>query len=141
MCFISRSIRADIGRSYKAIIRINAQSGKGGVAYILEQEFGYALPKLMHKEIGKLVNDVADARGTELQPEDIHRVFHDEYLGRTTPIALQQFKTTERDSDVKCEATLVNRRHHPSVGWQGQRPHRRLRARAERDQTRRSLRC
>jgi 2-isopropylmalate synthase len=98
---------ADIGRSYKAIIRINAQSGKGGVAYILEQEFGYALPKLMHKEIGKLVNDVADARGTELQPEDIHRVFHDEYLGRTTPIALQQFKTTERDSDVKCEATLV----------------------------------
>ena len=61
----------------------------------------------MHKEIGKLVNDVADARGTELQPEDIHRVFHDEYLGRTTPIGLQQFKTTERDSDVKCEATLV----------------------------------
>lgn len=98
---------ADIGRSYKAIIRINAQSGKGGVAYILEQEFGYSLPKLMHKEIGKLVNDVADARGTELQPADIHRVFHDEYLGRTTPLALQQFKTTERDSAVKCEATLV----------------------------------
>ncbi len=98
---------ADIGRSYKAIIRINAQSGKGGVAYILEQEFGYALPKLMHKEIGKLVNDVADARGTELQPEDIHRVFHDEYLGRTAPLVLQQFKTTERDSDVKCEATMI----------------------------------
>jgi 2-isopropylmalate synthase len=47
---------ADVGRSYKAIIRINSQSGKGGVAYVLEHEFGYLLPKLMHKEIGKIVN-------------------------------------------------------------------------------------
>ena len=44
---------ADIGRSYKAIIRINSQSGKGGVAYVLENEFGFQLPKLMHKEIGR----------------------------------------------------------------------------------------
>jgi len=98
---------ADIGRSYKAIIRINAQSGKGGVAYVLENEFGYSLPKLMHKEIGKLINDVADAKGTELQPDDIHAVFRSEYLERTSPITLQQFKTTERDSDVKCEASLT----------------------------------
>jgi 2-isopropylmalate synthase len=55
---------ADIGRSYKAIIRINSQSGKGGVAYVLENEFGYSLPKLMHKEIGRIINDLADATGT-----------------------------------------------------------------------------
>jgi isopropylmalate/homocitrate/citramalate synthase len=47
---------ADLGRSYKAIIRINSQSGKGGVAYVLENDFGFQLPKLMHKEIGKVVN-------------------------------------------------------------------------------------
>jgi 2-isopropylmalate synthase len=98
---------ADIGRSYKAIIRINAQSGKGGVAYVLEHEFGLSLPKLMHKEIGKIINDVADSKGTELTPAQIHDVFRREYLERTTPVSLQHFKTTERDSAVKCEATLT----------------------------------
>jgi 2-isopropylmalate synthase len=98
---------ADLGRSYKAIIRINSQSGKGGVAYVLEHEFGYALPKLMHKEIGRIINDVADAKGTELAPAEVHDVFRREYLERTTPVTLQHFKTTERDSKVKCEAALT----------------------------------
>jgi 2-isopropylmalate synthase len=97
---------ADIGRSYKAIIRINSQSGKGGVAYVLENEFGFALPKLMHKEIGKIINDYADAKGTELTPQEIHDVFHREYLSRTAPVALQHFKTTERDSVVTCDAEI-----------------------------------
>jgi 2-isopropylmalate synthase len=98
---------ADIGRSYKAIIRINSQSGKGGVAYVLEHDFGFQLPKLMHKEIGKIINDVADAKGTELTPQEIHETFRHEYLELAAPIALQHFKTTERDSTVKCEAGLV----------------------------------
>ena len=98
---------ADIGRSYKAIIRINSQSGKGGVAYVLEHEFGFSLPKLMHKEIGKIINDVADSKGTELTPAEIHHVFRREYLERTSPVTLQHFKTTERDSAVKCEASLT----------------------------------
>src|ERR1017187_7966334 len=98
---------ADIGRSYKAIIRINSQSGKGGVAYVLEHGFGYALPKLMHKEIGKIINDVADAKGTELTSVEVHDVFRRDYLERTAPVVLQHFKATERDSTVKCEATLT----------------------------------
>jgi 2-isopropylmalate synthase len=98
---------ADIGRSYKAIIRINSQSGKGGVAYVLENAFGFSLPKLMHKEIGRIINDVADAKGTELTPEEIHAAFHREYLERTSPLTLQHFKTTERDSEVTCEAAVV----------------------------------
>ena len=97
----------DIGRSYRAIIRINSQSGKGGVAYILEKEFGFQLPKLMHKEIGRIVNDLADAKGTELTSADIRDAFQREYLGRTAPVALEHFKTTERDSTVKCEARIV----------------------------------
>jgi len=98
---------ADIGRSYRAIIRINSQSGKGGVAYILEKEFGFQLPKLMHKEIGRVVNDIADERGTELTSADIREAFEREYLGRTAPVALEHFKTTERDSTVRCEARIV----------------------------------
>ena len=97
---------ADIGRSYKAIIRINSQSGKGGVAYVLEHEFGYSLPKLMHREIGRIINDVADTKGTELTPAEIHDVFRSEYLERNAPIALQHFKSAERDSAVNCVAVL-----------------------------------
>jgi 2-isopropylmalate synthase len=98
---------ADIGRSYRAIIRINSQSGKGGVAYVLEKEFGYQLPKLMHREIGRVVNDLADAKGTELTSEDILGAFQREYLEKASPLALEHFKTAERDSKVKCEARVV----------------------------------
>ena len=97
----------DLGRDYQAVIRINSQSGKGGVAYVLEHEFGYSLPKLMHKEIGKLINDYADTKGTELTVLDIHDVFRKEYLERTAPLTLQHFKTTERDSAVQCEASVT----------------------------------
>ncbi|WP_404422072.1 2-isopropylmalate synthase [Nibricoccus sp. IMCC34717] len=108
---------ADIGRSYKAIIRINSQSGKGGVAYILETEFGYQLPKLMHKEIGRIVNDLADAKGTELSPEEIHAAFVREYIERNAPWSLQEFRTMERGSTVTCQAVLnANGREHLLAG-------------------------
>jgi 2-isopropylmalate synthase len=99
---------ADIGRSYRAIIRINSQSGKGGVAYVLEKEFGFQLPKLMHKEIGRTINNLADAKGTELTSAEIRDAFQREYLDRAAPVALEHFKTTERDSTVKCEARIVS---------------------------------
>ncbi|HEY1848330.1 MAG TPA: 2-isopropylmalate synthase [Opitutaceae bacterium] len=98
---------ADIGRSYRAIIRINSQSGKGGVAYILETEHGFELPKAMHKEIGRVVNDLADARGTELTSAEIRDAFEREYLDRASPVGLEHFKTTERDSTVRCEARVA----------------------------------
>ncbi len=98
---------ADVGRSYKAIIRINSQSGKGGVAYVLENTFGFTLPKLMHKEIGKIINDLADTTGRELTAEEINAAFQREYLERTAPLALEHFKTSEHDSAVKCEARLT----------------------------------
>ena len=98
---------ADIGRSYKAIIRINSQSGKGGVAYILEHEFGYQLPKLMHKEIGRTINDLADATGRELTPQEIHDAFVRDYIERTSPVSLAEFRTIEHDSQVTCQAELL----------------------------------
>ena len=62
----------DIGRNYEAIIRINSQSGKGGVAYILNHDYGLDLPKAMHPEVGDNINDFADKLGRELSAEEIH---------------------------------------------------------------------
>jgi 2-isopropylmalate synthase len=97
---------ADVGRSYKAIIRINSQSGKGGVAYVLEHEYGFMLPKAMHKEVGRLVNDLADATGRELTAEEIRHAFVRAYVEPDGPVVLDRFRTTERDDAVQCEAVL-----------------------------------
>jgi 2-isopropylmalate synthase len=93
----------DIGRNYRAIIRINSQSGKGGVAYVMEQEFGYVLPKAMHRDFGKIINRVADERGEELPPEDILALFKREYLDRDVPLSFQGVtKMTPGDKGIDC---------------------------------------
>jgi 2-isopropylmalate synthase len=97
----------DLGRSYKAIIRINSQSGKGGVAYVLEHEFGYQLPKLMHKEIGRIINDLADSKKTELTAGEIHEAFRQEYIDRKEPVALIDLQTIERGQQLSCKAHLL----------------------------------
>jgi len=97
---------ADIGRTYRAIIRINSQSGKGGVAYVMEKEFGFALPKAMHKDFGRVIADLADERKTEISPQEIHEAFLREYINRDQPVKLEHFRTTERDSQVRCEASI-----------------------------------
>ncbi len=97
----------DIGRNYRAIIRINAQSGKGGVAWVLEKEFGLQLPKAMHREIGRLINDLADTKGLELAPEEIFTAFKGEYFDRETPLKLLDFRTeTGAQHRVQCHASV-----------------------------------
>ncbi len=81
----------DIGRSYEAIIRINSQSGKGGVAYILKESAGYDLPKAMHPEVGLFINRVADGKGTELSAEEIQVLYEAEFLNVVAPLALLSF--------------------------------------------------
>jgi 2-isopropylmalate synthase len=90
----------DLGRSYEAIIRINSQSGKGGVAYILEQEYGLNLPKTMRVEFGKVINKLADEKGHEISGDDIYKAFAREYLRRNAPLELVSFRaqsTVEND--------------------------------------------
>ena len=97
----------DIGRNYRAIIRINSQSGKGGVAYVMEQEFGYVLPKAMHRDFGKIINVEADKRGEELPPEDILALFQSEYLDREAPRKLADTTVTrDHDGTVHLDAVL-----------------------------------
>ncbi|HLZ58721.1 MAG TPA: 2-isopropylmalate synthase [Ktedonosporobacter sp.] len=83
----------DLGRSYEAIIRINSQSGKGGVAYLMDTEFGYQLPKTMHIEFGKVIKTLADACGEELSGTQIFQAFEQEYLQDNGPFELDAFHT------------------------------------------------
>jgi 2-isopropylmalate synthase len=84
----------DLGRSYEAIIRINSQSGKGGVAYILSREFGLDLPKKMHIEIGEFVNKKADTESKELDAQDVFQIFQNEFLNRIEPLSLVSYSTS-----------------------------------------------
>lgn len=100
---------ADIGREYEAIIRINSQSGKGGVAYILETEFGLKLPKAMHPELSKPVQTITDELGKELTPNEIYKIFEKEFLNISTPFELEHFNSTYKDGDenaVTVNATI-----------------------------------
>jgi 2-isopropylmalate synthase len=101
----------DIGRTYEAIIRINSQSGKGGVAYLLGTDWGFQLPKEMQRELGKIVNDLADERGIEIASEEVFQIFQNEYLDRTAPLDVSHFRVHESQygdvpSSVECTATL-----------------------------------
>jgi 2-isopropylmalate synthase len=90
---------ADIGRSYQAIIRINSQSGKGGVAYVLERNFGIEMPKLMHPEFGLVATRVADASSAELNSLQIREIFQREYLDRREPLELIDYTVTHAPRD------------------------------------------
>ncbi|MGL4819090.1 MAG: 2-isopropylmalate synthase, partial [Bacilli bacterium] len=78
----------DVGRTYEEIIRINSQSGKGGAAYIMEEEFGFYLPKAMHTEFGAIVKQASDTRGDELANADIFALFEANYLKAVGPYAV-----------------------------------------------------
>ncbi|MDY7579631.1 2-isopropylmalate synthase [Herbaspirillum sp. RTI4] len=76
---------ADLGRSYDAVIRVNSQSGKGGMAYLLEQEYGLSLPRRLQIEFSRAVQREADATGKEIAASDIYAIFKQEYLDRSAP--------------------------------------------------------
>ena len=76
---------ADLGRSYDAVIRVNSQSGKGGVAYLLAAEYGFELPRRLQIELARLVQEVTDASGKEIGAAEIHAILQREYLAPTAP--------------------------------------------------------
>jgi 2-isopropylmalate synthase len=89
----------DIGRTYEAIIRINSQSGKGGVAYVMEHEFGLEMPKSMHPEFGEVINRLADATATELSATEVRAAFDREYLQREEPLTLDSYEIRSARDD------------------------------------------
>ncbi|MDY0120893.1 MAG: 2-isopropylmalate synthase [Sulfurimonas sp.] len=98
---------ADVGRTYESIIRINSQSGKGGVAYILERNYGYQLPKAMHPEIGRIVQTLSDEKGRELEPQEIYELFYKSYFEPEEHISLVDFTVSSDKKVSTCTLTYV----------------------------------
>ena len=113
----------DIGRSYEAIIRINSQSGKGGVAYVLDREFGFDLPKLMHPEVGNLIGKHADKLGKELSPAEIHECFRANFVNVAKPIELLSFTSQATGKEaVSCTAEVAYQGAKQTIVGQGNGP-------------------
>ena len=85
---------ADLGRSYDAVIRVNSQSGKGGVSYLLEQEHGLALPRRLQIEFSRAIQRVTDDTGREVTAEAVYTIFNTEYLTQTEPWKLIKHSIT-----------------------------------------------
>ncbi len=97
----------DIGREYREVIRVNSQSGKGGVAYLLESEFGIDLPKDLQREFGPIANDEVDRLGREVSGAELKDMFWREYIDRSRPWQLVGFRTESDDGLVRCRARLL----------------------------------
>ncbi len=90
---------ADIGREYEPIVRINSQSGKGGVAFVMDTYFGFKLPKAMHKEFAKVIQNLSEKQG-EVSPEEIMEAFREEYLNKKEPIHFRSMKVEDLGDDA-----------------------------------------
>jgi 2-isopropylmalate synthase len=115
---------ADLGRSYDAVIRVNSQSGKGGMAYLLEKEYGLSLPRRLQIELSRAVQKVADASGREISAAGIHDIFSSEYLEQLSPFCYGGHKMVEDTSSaepVQIDITLTrdNATQHLQGGGNG----------------------
>ncbi|MBQ2986127.1 MAG: 2-isopropylmalate synthase [Tyzzerella sp.] len=94
---------SDVGREYEPIVRINSQSGKGGVAFVMDSEFGFKLPKAMHKEFADVIQKIAEKQG-EVAPATIMEVFEQEYLTLKAPYEFLRARAEDHgDRDTKVE--------------------------------------
>ena len=96
---------ADIGREYEPVVRINSQSGKGGVAFVMESMYGYKLPKEMHKEFADVIQKMSEEKGGEIAPEQIFDAFKHEYIALDDPFEFKKIRV-EDVNDKDCVATI-----------------------------------
>jgi len=98
---------ADIGRTYEPIIRINSQSGKGGVSYILEQNYGLHLPKPVQQVFSLVCTRISDSRHAELLPREIHELFVNSYVNIVKPIRIDNYQETATgETEVALRAQI-----------------------------------
>jgi 2-isopropylmalate synthase len=97
----------DLGRTYEAIIRVNSQSGKGGIAYLMQTEHNLDLPRGLQVDFAQKVQAVTDLHGSELTADELLALFHDHYLGHTAPYELVSYTHSSGDSDrIVAELTV-----------------------------------
>ena len=98
---------SDIGREYEPVVRINSQSGKGGVAFVMDTFYGFKLPKGMHKEFADIIQKIAEAQG-EVDPEQIFAEFQKNYIERKEPVHFRKCQITDRELDEGEFATVAD---------------------------------
>jgi 2-isopropylmalate synthase len=98
----------DIGRSYEAVIRVNSQSGKGGVAYVMKAEHGLELPRRLQIEFSRVVQGITDDEGGEVNPKEMRDLFDNEYFRLATPLKLVRHRLTN-DGEGRDEIVAVVR--------------------------------
>ena len=115
-----------VGRTYEAVIRVNSQSGKGGVAYIMESEHGMILPRRLQIEFSKTIQAITEDTGTEISPSAMWQSFQDEYLPEKPTIELLTHDTatskTETGDRAKVTAQLLVDGEHRTITGQGNGP-------------------
>jgi 2-isopropylmalate synthase len=112
----------DIGRAYSEVIRVNSQSGKGGVAYLLESKFGIDLPKEMQREFGPIANDAVDGLGREVSAQELKSLFWREYIERKEPYVLKHFHSGDTDGVAHCQAHITHNNQQLVVAGTGNGP-------------------
>lgn len=99
---------ADVSRRYdRNVIRINSQSGKGGVGFILEKYFGYQLPRALREEFSFLLKNISDNRHEELSPDDVNDIFQDEYVNRHERVMLDDFHFSRSEDNLEFTASAL----------------------------------
>ncbi|MCH1625677.1 2-isopropylmalate synthase [Ferdinandcohnia quinoae] len=107
----------DIGRTYEGdIIRINSQSGKGGIGYILQQKYGIDLPTEMRESFGYSVKNVSDHQQKELMPNEIYDIFINEYVNISTPVKFIRYKSTHNSQYETIVSIRINNEEHEISG-------------------------
>ncbi|MEF2206144.1 2-isopropylmalate synthase [Pseudomonas aeruginosa] len=108
---------ADIGRDYEAVIRVNSQSGKGGITFLLEQEYGISLPRRMQIEFSQVVQGETDRLGLEMTAQQIYSLLENEYLKAISPYVLASHRLQEENgtSAVDLEVSFDGEKQH----WRG----------------------
>ena len=97
----------DVGRQYESdVIRINSQSGKGGIGYLLEHNFGYVLPAKMREDVGYTVKGYSDRSHKELSPAEVLEIFQKEYVGINAPVELVDYHFVRRGETIKAIVTI-----------------------------------
>ncbi len=109
----------DLGRNYQEVIRINSQSGKGGVAYVLQQEHGIKMPRWLQVDFSPVVQREAESTEAEVSAEQIHDLFVATYLAPEAPMKLNGYQVTRADGVDSMEATLLDGSAEISIQGQG----------------------
>lgn len=99
----------DVGRTYEAVIRVNSQSGKGGMAYLMKTDHHFDLPRRLQLDFSRAVQQYSDSTGKEVSSQEIMDLFTDEYLTDTAPTALLKSSVTSTDGVYQIEATVNSR--------------------------------